>query len=128
MGAGSFTLDTRDFDIGFEKFTEKTIPKNAESGMLRAGAVVIKDTIMEEPRAPHKTGHLWRSQLILAPERKPGEIFLFLGFNVPYAAPLHESPVELDWTMEGSGTKFLESKLLRNAKKYLGIIANKLFG
>jgi len=126
MGAGSFTLDTRDFDLKFHKIAVDQIPGWGEQGLMKAGAMVIKDSIMEEPRAPHKTGHLWRSQKIVMPILRAKEIFIHVGFNVPYAAELHETPFELSWTLKGSGAKFIEAKLLKNNKKYLEKIAGTI--
>lgn len=125
MGEGSFTLDTRDFDIKFHKIAVDQIPGWGGQGLKKAAAMVIKDSIKEEPRAPHKTGHLWRSQLILT-KIIQGVLSALVGFNVPYAAELHETPFERNWTLKGAGAKFIEAKLLKNNKKYLEMVAGTI--
>lgn len=119
-----FTLNTRDFDIKFPHVCNKVIPMAAAFTMYAVAAMVISDAILEVPRAPHDTGNLWRSQLILPPQIVFGEISIDLGFDADYAAIVHEMPADTDWKMAGSGPKFLEAKLLKNKEKYMGRIAD----
>lgn len=113
-----------DFNKGFKKIVMDTIPELAEKGLFIAGSRLIKDAIMQEPRAPHLTGHLWRSQLILLIKDDRQIIGVQVGFNVPYAARLHEAPSNWDWSMKGAGPKFLESKLAVNKDTYMELAAN----
>lgn len=114
------------FNKGFTKIVMNTIPKLAEEGLFIAGARLIKDAIMQEPRAPHLTGHLWRNQLIKAIKDDRQIIGVSAGFNVPYAARLHEAPNNWAWTLKGSGPKFLESKLAVNKDNYMELAANHI--
>ena len=118
-----FTLNTKDFDIKFPHVMNKEIPEAAAFTMYGVAAVVIRDAILEEPKAPHKTGHLKRTQQIEAPQIRAGEISIEQGFNADYAAAVHEMPATTNWSMTGSGSKFLEAKLIKNKEKYMAMIA-----
>lgn len=123
------TFNTKDFDIKFANVCNKQIPKAAANQMeYKVAAMVLRDAIIEEPRAPHKTGNLWRSQKIERPKLLKGEITIELGFDAEYAAAVHEMPANTGWTMGGSGSKFLESKLIKNKEKYMAAIAQGMQG
>lgn len=117
------TFDTKDFDIKFPRIINKEIPEASANTAYKVAGMVIRDAILEEPRAPHKTGNLWRSQKIERPRIEHGEITIELGFDTEYAAAVHEMPSNVNWTMAGSGPKYLETKLIRNKEKYMAEIA-----
>ena len=118
-----FFMDFSDFDKGFEKIMKK-YPQFCADGMyLKAGPPLIAAAIKEEPRAPHLWGELWKSQRITRPEIVKGEIFFFLGFNIKYAGYQHEKMDVKDYTMTGSGPKFLEVKLQKYASAVLKRVA-----
>ena len=121
-------FDTKDFDIKFAKVTGKDIPQAAANMAYKVAGMVIRDAILEDPRAPHKTGNLWRSQKIERPRIEHGEITIELGFDADYAAFVHEMPAYKDPSMTGSGPKFLESKLIKNKEKYMAEIARGMQG
>jgi len=114
-----FTMDFKDFNKGFKLIIEKTVPDLAQAGLFKAGALLIRDAIMEEPKAPHLKGHLWRSQKIEKLEEGDKIIGVQVGFDVPYAARLHEAPNNWNWTLDGSGPKYLEAKMAGNPDKYI---------
>ena len=120
-----FTLDFRDFDIHFAKIVEEQIPKETEDALFQAGSLALADAIEEKPTVPKKTGHLRRSQRVEVKKEK-NEIYVLCGFNTNYAAKLHEAPSNWNWTEPGSGPKFLESTLQKNAKKYMKFVADKI--
>lgn len=123
------TFDTKDFDIKFPQIVDKQIPEAAANSAFKVAGMVIRDSIMEEPRAPHITGNLWRSQKIEPPRIERGEITIELGFDADYAAAVHEMPAPYkDPTMVGSGPKFLEAKLIKNKEKYMAEIARGMQG
>ena len=124
------TFDTKDFDIKFPRVINKEIPEAGARAEYRVAAMVIRDAILEEPRAPHSKGGgtLWRSQKIEQPQIKAGEITIELGFDVEYAAIVHEMPDNTNWTMTGSGPKYLEAKLIKNKEKYMAEIARGMQG
>ena len=124
------TFDTKDFDIKFPRVCNKEIPEAGARAEYKVAGMVISDAILEEPRAPHSKGGgtLWRSQKIEQPQIKAGEITIELGFDVEYAAPVHEMPSNVNWTMTGSGPKYLEAKLIKNKEKYMAEIAKGMQG
>jgi len=126
MAKTGMTFDTKDFDIKFPRVINKEIPEESARLEIKVAAMVIRDAILEEPRAPHKTGNLWRSQKIESPKIEKGEITIELGFNTEYAAAVHEMLPGVIWTMTGSGPKYLEAKLIKNKEKYMGMIAEGL--
>lgn len=123
MPKTGMTFDTKDFDIKFPRVINKEIPEAGAATSFKVAGMVIRDAIVEEPRCPHDTGNLWRSQKIEAPRIERGEVTIELGFDAEYAAVVHEMPPGVNWTMTGSGAKFLESKLIKNKEKYMGEIA-----
>ena len=124
------TFNTKDFDIKFPRVMNKEIPEAGARAEYRVAAMVIRDAILEEPRAPHSKGGgtLWRSQKIEQPQIKAGEITIECGFDVEYAAFVHEMPANTNWTMVGSGPKYLEAKLIKNKEKYMAEIARGMQG
>lgn len=118
-----FYLDTSEFLAGFDR-GDKRFRESAADGLFLEGAKVIKHAIEEKPRAPHLEGHLWRSQRIKKVEIKKGAITLYVGFNVPYAAKLHEALSGAGWTLAGSGPKYLSSKLARHKNEHMKNVAD----
>ena len=118
-----FYLDTSEFLAGFD-LGDKKFRKSAADGLFLEGAKVIANAITEEPRAPHLEGHLWRSQRVKKVEVKKSAITLHVGFNVPYAAKLHESLNVINWTLAGSGPKYLSSKLARHKNEHMKNVAD----
>jgi hypothetical protein len=49
---------------------------------------------------------------------------LVMGFSANYASFVHEMPNSVNWSKEGSGSKFFESAIDRNTAKMLEIIGN----
>lgn len=111
-------FDVTDFNRQFNNVTTK-IPKTAIQEGKKQGAEIIRDAIKEEPRAPHDTGGLWRSQKV---EQKGDEIKA--GFDINYASAVHERVSPTNWTLKGSGAKFLETKVIRYKEKYAKNIAD----
>lgn len=126
MAKTGMTLDTKDFDIKLRRTADKKIPNAAAAGFTNVGPVVIRDAIMERPRAPHLTGNLWRSQKIEKPKIEHGVISIELGFDANYAAVVHEMPEGFNYTMAGSGPKYLEFKLINNKEKYMRKVADDI--
>jgi hypothetical protein len=122
----SFTLNTKDFDVKFLNVAQTVIPGRLEKSLFKTGSIILRDAIMQEPRAPHKTGHLWRNQVVI-PVTDFNKISIIVGFNVPYAAKLHEWAGSVaGWTLGGSGAKYLESMLVMYKNDYIRITAEGL--
>ncbi len=122
------TFNTKDFDIKFPRVVNEEIPEAGARAEYRVAGMVIRDAILEKPRAPHDTGNLWRSQKIEQPKILKGEVTIELGFDAEYAAFVHEMPSNVNWTMTGSGPKYLEAKLIKNKEKYMAEIARGMQG
>jgi len=139
-------FDMSDFLKKTKELSRKIIPELAERGIATAGMQLLNDAIMEQPTVPIKEGWLRGSGSVFVqnklcyvspfgkPEMSakdcaesigPGQIVGVVGFNVPYAARLHEG-IDFHFTEPSSGPKFLESKLLRNKDRYMKIIANTI--
>ncbi len=124
------TIDMKDFDRGFKKLVESAAPDDIRNGLFKAGNELLRDAIYERPYAPFDEGHLRGSARTEPPKETGGGSEMTVGFNIEYAARWHElSPEEdkrINWTLPGSGRKYLESKMTRYAKKYLEIIGEFL--
>ena len=142
-------LDLSDFEKQILKFKDSVTPELTEKAMAKAGMQVLNDAVMETPTVPLDEGTLRGSgsvfvnnKLIGTSQKKSsggrpnpamqnvdlipeGAVVTVVGFNVPYAARLHEHP-EYNFREPGSGGKFLERKLIENRNLYLRIVANIL--
>ena len=49
-----------------------------------------------------------------------------VAFNTPYAARLHEGHEGWEWSETGSGPKYLESKMQRNAQVYIAEVVRTI--
>lgn len=113
------TVNFDDFNKKFFKLTIRQIPADFVKAVGLVIGDIIADAIKIEPRAPHKTGHMWRSQEIELPKWTGKQLDSIFGFDTPYAAKLHEGMIGWNWTLPGSGPKFLEAKLARFKDKYM---------
>ena len=134
-----FSIDTKDFDVKFPIVTDKKIPRAAARGFQKTGAMVIRDSILEEPKVPKSRGvtkeggkrgqgpgNLRRSQKIERPKIHHGEISIEVGFDADYAAFVHEMPATNIYTTPGSGPKYMEAKLIKNKEKYMKNTADEI--
>ena len=128
----SMKIDFKDFDAQFKKVVQGKIPDYGRDGMLKALNELLHDAIYKQPYAPFDEGTLRASARAEKPKVSGDAIIGTCGFNIEYAARWHElSPAEdkrINWSLPGSGRKFLESKMIMFAKKYLEIIALHIKG
>lgn len=89
----------------------------------KVGAFIIKDAITKKPMAPKKEGTMIRSQSIETAKDMAGLDSLLVGFDTAYAARLHEAPNNWDWSLTGSGPKFLEAKINQFGNEYIKMFA-----
>jgi len=120
-----FQVDYSDFIKDFDDITKRQIPSKGHKALGRVGIKIMADAIEEEPYAPHKTGLLWRSKVV---NEWLDKLTLEVGFNTEYAAFVHEMPSSNEFTLPGSGPKFLESKITKNRDKYIAMLADELRG
>jgi hypothetical protein len=119
-----------DFNAGIKKLVTQAEPQATAKGLFAAGNALLNDAIYQVPKAPFKEGTLRGSARADAPvaDRLGAEVLV--GFNIVYAHRWHElTPEEdskIDWSLPGSGRKFLETKMARNKEKYLRIVGNFL--
>ena len=124
------TIDFKQFEKGFKKLVEDAVPEEAGKGLFRAGNELLHDAIYVRPLAPFDEGHLRGSARTDQAKVERGNIEVQCGFNIEYAARWHElSPAEdarINWTLPGSGRKYLETKMIRFKQKYMEIVADYL--
>jgi len=126
----SMKLDFTDFEKRFKKIVEDAIPSEAAKGLFKAGNELLNDAITKRPMAPFDEGHLRGSARTEQAKIERDKISLDCGFNIVYAARWHElTPSEdkrINWTLPGSGAKYLSSKMVAYKDKYMFIVAEHI--
>ena len=143
----TMTLDTHDFDRKFGILMKKVMPAKMRKGLAKAGTALMEDTIMDLPSTPLLTSALRGSgavfvdmvkkddssrhkfqgaadfQPLSAEEGNKGMV-ADIVFNAPYAAKQHEEfPTK---SYPGAGMKYMETKMVGGAFKYMEIIATEV--
>ncbi len=140
MGRG---LDTSRFVNGLKRW-QTSYAAAARIGLGQAAAQVLNDSVMEPPTVPIDTGTLRGSgsffvdgklggttedQAAGQPNAQPtpaisddfkpapGKIVARMGYNTPYAARVHEEPMQFQ--DPDAGNKYLESKLREHGREYI---------
>ena len=134
MSEPKYVLSFEDFDKKFWDIVKNEIPEHTEAGVRIGLDELKKDADEEPPRTPHKEGHLRGSGKVINVEIMSDEISGELkyggsgvDYDVPYAHRLHEAePGTIVWSEPDVGSKFIESKLVRHAEKYGGLIAEAI--
>ena len=116
------TLDTKDFDKKFYKIVNKAIPEDAQKGSFNAASELLLDADRVAPKTPFLKGDLKGSKKIDV-KITSGKIETTAGFDIEYAAVVHELPESTNWSAAGSGAKYLQSKVAMFLNKYMQIIA-----
>ena len=123
LGKGSgFFMDYSLFQTSFAKYAKTTFKQKAKKGAFKAGSMIIQDALKEEPKVPREIGDLQASHVV-KPDNNPLSLKVTIGFNKEYAAKLHEAPDNWNWTLPGSGPKYLSTPLSVNKEKYAAFIA-----
>jgi len=113
-------LDYRQVEKSLDKLLKST-DKIAVKGVRAAAFKLVEDSKMKKPRAPHLHGHLWTQHIIDAPQFKINLISVRVGSSTPYAARLHQGEESWNWTLAGSGPKWIITKIMAYGKDYLKI-------
>lgn len=129
----TYTLDFKEFDKKFLAFATSSAPQAAERGLFAAIAEVKNDADTISPKTPHLEGAL-RGTFDLSHKIEGDSIMAELVFKMPYAARWHEAENDIDpvtgskvhWSEEGVGPKYVEAKLIRFMKKYIGITVDAI--
>jgi hypothetical protein len=126
----SMTVDFSDFDKGFKRLVNGSVPPEIDKALFIAGNLLLDDAGQWTPRAPFREGHLWRSRRVVRPAGAAKGSGVAAGFNIAYAARWHElTPAEdarIHWTLSGSGRKYLESKIPMFRDDYIKVIGDYL--
>jgi hypothetical protein len=147
----TFNLDWTNFNERFLEYALKTAPEAAEKGMFEALSELKNDADNVTPKTPLLEGNL-RGDVTLILEgitqskiveksggKSPGhrkggataaerhgakDIIAKIVFRMPYAAKWHEAVnKKVNWSEDGAGPKYLESKLAMFKTKYMKIVA-----
>ena len=144
-----YSLDFNEFNKDFFKLVEKTIPGAGETGLFKGMAAMLRDADDEAPQTPKDKGDLRASKEIEV--HTPGmraegiktvkkaeatlfskEISVTGGFNKDYAKKVHEAePGTIKFqvkhaNIQNPGSKFLESKMIKNRERYMKIAAKSI--
>jgi len=126
----SMTVDFSDFEKGLKKLVKESEPRETAKGLFKAGSQLIKDAINMKPYVPFDEGHLRGAGRTDPAEVTTGGAEVTVGFNKEYAARWHElTPEEnakINWTLENSGRKYLESKMAMFKNDYMKMVADHL--
>lgn len=121
-------MDFKPFTRDIKRITGKIIPDKAERASFQVGWIILRDAMKVPPKAPREIGDLHASG-----EVHPlgvGKLGIKLGFNKVYAAKWHELTAaeskKINWSLSGSGRKYLENKLVRFKDKYIKFIAEQI--
>lgn len=120
--------------LGKLKKATDAIPGKTLKGLIRAAIIVRRDMEQTKPKIPVDTGNLRSSYFLVTsngdtrdgsnpgvPKQAVPGPYVALGFSANYAVKVHEA-VNVTFQRPGSGAKFLESALDRNAKSILEMI------
>jgi len=128
----SMKIDFSDFEKGLARLVKDVEPRETARGLFQAGSQLIVDAIEMRPYVPFDEGHLRGSGRTDPARVTAGGAEVTVGFNKEYAARWHElSPEEdkrINWSLPGSGRKYLELKMSMFKDKYMKIVATHLQG
>jgi hypothetical protein len=103
-----------------------TVP--IREGFLRGSASIhVQSQELPVPSTPKKSGGLCPTTKKVQGYQIPlqsNKIIGLIGFNVPYAARMHEVPA--NFSDREAGNKYLESKMANNKMIYKQIIVNAI--
>lgn len=109
---GCIAFNSTGFVNGFKKFANKTVPDMGNKALFQAGWMVIRYANEKMPYTPMDKKDLRSSGRV---EVDPLKLEVIVGFNKEYAAKWHEisakKAADVNWTLPGSGRKYLSSKL-----------------
>ena len=130
MAKGAISFNAASFLGGFKRFCNVKMPMAVEKAQFQTGWMVIRYANTKKPYTPTDKKDLRGSGRV---EVVPARLEVIVGFNKEYAAKWHEiSPAKeakINWTLPGSGRKYLESKLImykNDFMKFMAEIISKL--
>ena len=107
------------------------IEARSMKGLIEASIIIRRDMEKTPPLVPvGETGNL-RASWFTSPIKVTGMPGLLIGFNANYAIFVHEmvdkEGKKINWNRPGSGPKFFEAALSRNAKLILQTIQKNAY-
>lgn len=102
----------------------KTMEVKSVQGMIEAAMLIQRDMDTTPPMVPVDTRNLQQSWF--AHPIKGDKPAILLGFTANYAAFVHEMPDTTNWSKAGSGSKFFEKALKRNAEEIVKLIGKNI--
>lgn len=116
-------LDLSHFQQDFGNLTREMLEK-AEEGMMDAGRQLKLDADEVAPTTPLLSGQL-RSSGRVEDKGTHNALIVEVSYRSKYAAKWHEEEAK-NWSEPGSGSKYLEKKLIGNRNEYIGIVADEI--
>ncbi len=131
MAKTGFFIDFSEFEKMFYDLTQVKMIKSAKVGEFEAANEVLRDSIEIPPQTPKKFGDLWGSRKVEAVKEDNKDISIMFGFNIFYATKQHEAHLgTFRYTKDKGATfpgpKFMQVKMLKNRRKYMGIVAEAI--
>ena len=124
MAKSGFSTDFSDFDKKTTRLVQKAMPEAVAKGLREAGQEWKLDADNVPPKTPHLEGHLRASGKVSKVNVEGKKMSVEVSYSTPYATRWHEAePGTINWSEPGVGPKYLESKAVRFAKKYINIVA-----
>ncbi|MCD6262286.1 MAG: hypothetical protein J7J52_04620 [Deltaproteobacteria bacterium] len=98
---------------------------------VRDAMVALRDDAFNEcPKVPYRTGFLKSRHFIRIVPLMIGVVGYLETHGVRYATVIHEGisrwGTPFHYHTPGTGAKWIEAKMLRHYKKYIGIVARKI--
>lgn len=119
-------MDFDEFDQKFMELVREVSEKTVKAGLYDAGAAILNYADDEDPQTPYKHGDLRASRQI-EPHVETDRVVITIGYNIIYAARLHEGEPFWNWTrtrIPSPGPKFLESAMAAHAQEAMQICAD----
>lgn len=132
------TMDVHVFKLRLTDLQRRLLPQAALVGVARAGMALLNDSLQRPPTPPIQTGRLRESGSMIAgttvqttpqhghgtpctdPQpQAPGKAVALVGFNTPYAAKVHNVP--MNFREPDSGNHYLQGKMRNYREDYMAV-------
>jgi hypothetical protein len=103
---------------------QASYPSAADRIAGQVAIQVLNDATMESPTVPIDIGNLRSMGTFLVMQPTPSSVRFYVGYNTPYAARVHNVP--MNFQDQDAGNEYLSIKLRRHANEYLRVWATKM--
>jgi len=124
LSGGGIKWDAQAYFANLRKLAREQ-PAAAERVAAQVAIQVLNDAVMEPPTVPIDTGNLRSTGTFEVMRPGPETVRIYVGYNTPYAAKVHEVP--MNFQEPSAGNKYLEAKLQRHRVEYMRVWAQKLW-